>query len=47
MKLVVKKDGSIDKVEVVRGLGYGLDESAVATVKKKWSSGPPPSTDNQ
>ncbi len=38
---VVKEDGSIDGVRVLRGIGGGCDEAAVAVVEKmpKWSPG--------
>ena len=32
----IRKDGTVDNVTVVRGLGYGLDESAIHTVMTKW-----------
>jgi protein TonB len=34
LKVEVKKDGSVRKVTVVKGLGYGLDRAAVAAMKK-------------
>ncbi len=34
VNFVVEKDGSISNIKVTRGLGYGLDEAAVAVVKK-------------
>jgi TonB family protein len=36
LQLVVRKDGRPDQFRVLRGLGYGLDESAILTVKNKW-----------
>jgi TonB family protein len=36
LQLVVRKDGSTDSFKVVRGLGYGLDESAISTIANKW-----------
>jgi len=33
---MIRKDGTIDSIQVVRGLGYGLDESAIYTVTNKW-----------
>lgn len=36
MRVLVRRDGSVG--EVLRGLGYGLDESAVETVKNGDSS---------
>ena len=34
LQAVVRKDGSVDSVQVVQGLGMGLDEAAVAAVKQ-------------
>ncbi len=36
IKAIVRKDGSVDSFEVVKGLGYGLDESAIDTIARKW-----------
>ena len=36
LEVVVRKDGSADGFKVVRGLGYGLDESAISTIANKW-----------
>jgi TonB family protein len=36
LKGVIRKDGSVDTFEVVKGLGYGLDESAIHTVATQW-----------
>lgn len=36
LQLVVRKDGTADSFKVVRGLGYGLDESAISTIANKW-----------
>jgi TonB family protein len=36
LSFVIGKDGTVRDVKVLRGLGYGLDESAVETVTKKW-----------
>ncbi len=36
LQLVVRKDGSADSFKVIRGLGYGLDESAISTIANKW-----------
>ena len=38
---VVKEDGKIDNVKVLRGIGGGCDESAIAVVEKmpKWNPG--------
>jgi len=36
LQCVVRKDGTADSFKVVRGLGYGLDESAISTIATKW-----------
>ena len=36
LNATVLKDGTVDNVQVVRGLGHGLDESAIRTVMTKW-----------
>ena len=33
---IVRTNGTIDSIKVVRGLGFGLDESAIRTVGTKW-----------
>ncbi len=37
---IVRKDGSIDSVRIVRGLGHGLDESAIRTISTDWKFRP-------
>ncbi len=41
VKFVVEKDGSIGKVEVLKGIGFGCDEEAVRVIKEmpKWNPG--------
>lgn len=41
LSFVVEKDGSITNVQVVRGVGYGMDEEAARVIKKspKWKPG--------
>ncbi len=34
VRFVVEKDGSISHLELIRGLGYGIDEAALKAVKK-------------
>jgi len=34
VSLVVRADGSAEELKVVRGLGYGLDEKAIACIKQ-------------
>ena len=40
LSAIVRKDGSIDQIKVVRGLGYGLDESAINAIKAEWKFQP-------
>jgi TonB family protein len=37
---IVRKDGTIDTFQILKGLGYGLDESAIQTVAKYWKFKP-------
>ena len=41
VKFVVEKDGSIGKVEVLKGIGFGCDEEAIRVIKSmpKWNPG--------
>ena len=36
LQAIIRKDGSVDSFKVIRGLGYGLDESAIRTIASKW-----------
>jgi periplasmic protein TonB len=36
LQCVIDRNGSADSFKVVRGLGYGLDESAISTIANKW-----------
>jgi TonB family protein len=36
LEAVIRKDGRVTDVTVLNGLGYGLNESAVETVREKW-----------
>jgi len=36
VQAIIRKDGTIDSFRVLRGLGHGLDESAVRTISTKW-----------
>jgi TonB family protein len=36
IKCIIRKDGSADSFKIVRGLGYGLDESAINTIATTW-----------
>jgi periplasmic protein TonB len=33
---IIRKNGSIDNLKVLKKMGYGLDESAMNTVASKW-----------
>ena len=36
VQAVIRKDGTVDAFKVLKGLGYGLDESAISTIATKW-----------
>jgi TonB family protein len=36
LEIVVRKDGTVGNAKIIRGLGYGLDESAISTVTNEW-----------
>ena len=36
LQAVIRKDGTVGDAMVLKGLGYGLDESAVNTLRNKW-----------
>jgi TonB family protein len=36
VQAVIRKDGTVDTFKVLKGLGYGLDESAISTIATKW-----------
>ena len=40
LQAIVRKDGSIDSFKVLKGIGYGLDESAVNTIARDWKYEP-------
>lgn len=40
LQVIVRKDGSVDALKVLRGVGYGLDESAIRTIAKEWKFKP-------
>jgi protein TonB len=39
LEIVIKSDGSVGEVKVLRGLGFGLDDRAVAAVRN-WRFAP-------
>ena len=40
LSITVKKDGTVGNVELLQGLGYGLDEAAIYTVMSDWRFSP-------
>jgi TonB family protein len=36
LTIAIRKDGTVGDIKVLRGLGYGLDESAIDTIFKSW-----------
>jgi TonB family protein len=46
LQAVIHKDGTVGDAKVLQGLGYGLDASAVDTVRNKWRF-QPATLDNQ
>lgn len=36
IQAIIRRDGSVDSFKVLRGLGHGLDESAIKTIASKW-----------
>ena len=36
LQVMIRKNGTVDGIRVLRGLAYGLDESAIHTVASKW-----------
>ena len=40
LQAIVRKEGTVGDIKVLRGLGYGLDERAVDIVEKEWKFRP-------
>jgi TonB family protein len=36
LEVVIRANGTVDGIQVIKGLGYGLDESAITTIANKW-----------
>jgi TonB family protein len=36
LSAIIRTDGRVDGIRIVKGLGYGLDESAIRTIAGKW-----------
>ena len=40
LQAIIRRDGTVDSFVVIKGLGYGLDESAINTIATKWKFKP-------
>jgi protein TonB len=40
LQAIIRRDGTVDSFKVIKGLGYGLDESAINTIATKWKFKP-------
>jgi len=40
VQAIIRVDGTVDSIKILRGLGYGLDESAITTIATKWRFAP-------
>lgn len=40
LRVVVRRDGSVDSIQVLRGLGHGLDEKAIEEIANHWKFRP-------
>jgi TonB family protein len=40
IQCIIRKDGTADSFKIIKGLGYGLDESAINAIAKKWRFSP-------
>jgi TonB family protein len=40
LSVIIRDDGTVDNIVVNKGLGYGLDESAIETVATRWRFSP-------
>jgi TonB family protein len=36
LQIIVRKDGTVGNAKIIRGLGYGLDESAIEKITREW-----------
>lgn len=36
VELIVRKDGTPDNIKIVKGMGYGMDQTAIAIIKDFW-----------
>jgi TonB family protein len=40
IEMIIRKDGTIEGLKLLKGLGYGLDEAAIDIISKKWRFSP-------
>jgi TonB family protein len=40
LQAIIRKDGTVDSFKVIKGLGHGLDDSAINTIASKWRFSP-------
>jgi periplasmic protein TonB len=40
LQAIIRKDGTVDSFKVLKGLGHGLDDSAINTISTKWRFSP-------
>lgn len=45
LEAVVRKDGRVDSIKVIKSVGYGLDQSAINTISTRWRFKPAMSRD--
>ncbi len=36
LQAIIRKDGTVGEIRILRSLGYGLDESALDTIRNRW-----------
>ena len=36
LECIIRKTGNVDSCKIIRGLGFGLDESAIRTIESEW-----------
>jgi TonB family protein len=40
LKAIIRKNGQVTDIKILKGLGYGMDESTIETVSKEWKFEP-------
>jgi TonB family protein len=36
LQVIIRKEGTVEVIKVLKGLGYGLDESVIKTIESRW-----------